>query len=148
MPYLLDTNVLLRIMLPGNPDHEIVRMSLRRLREQNQDCVYSTQNIVEFWNVSTRPTSARGGLGVTIAQTDRAVRMIERLFVHVPDTPSVFSEWRRIVVEANVHGVQVHDARIAAAMRVQGIEHILTLNGADFARYPGITAVHPSALFG
>ena len=82
MPYLLDTNVLLRIMLPGNPDHEIVRMSLRRLREQNQDCVYLTQNIVEFWNVSTRPASARGGLGLHIATIEqrcaRALRNFDR----------------------------------------------------------------------
>jgi hypothetical protein len=29
-------------------------------------------------------------------------------------------------------------------MRVYGIHHILTLNDADFRRYPGIIAVHPN----
>jgi predicted nucleic acid-binding protein len=44
------------------------------------------------------------------------------------------------------YGVQVHDARLAAAMRVPGIQRILTFNERDFARYPDIQAVHPQAL--
>ena len=42
-----------------------------------------------------------------------------------------------------VSGVQVHDARLVAAMRVHGLDRLLTLNVADFSRYPGIVAVHP-----
>jgi predicted nucleic acid-binding protein len=49
-------------------------------------------------------------------------------------------------VSHNVSGVQVHDARLAAAMRVHGIERVLTFNERDFARYPDIQAVHPRAL--
>ena len=41
-------------------------------------------------------------------------------------------------------GVQVHDARLVAAMLVHGIPNLLTLNVTDFARYADvITAVHP-----
>ncbi len=39
--------------------------------------------------------------------------------------------------------VKVHDARLAAAMKVHGIMHVLTLNTDDFARYSEVTAVHP-----
>ena len=35
---------------------------------------------------------------------------------------------------------------LAAAMRVHGVTHLLTLNSSDFARYPGIAAVHPATL--
>jgi hypothetical protein len=42
--------------------------------------------------------------------------------------------------------VQVHDARLVAAMEVQGISHILTFNVTDFVRYPDITVVHPQDL--
>jgi hypothetical protein len=45
-----------------------------------------------------------------------------------------------------VSGVAVHDARLVAAMRAHGVYHILTLNDADFARYPGITAMNPTAV--
>jgi hypothetical protein len=37
----------------------------------------------------------------------------------------------------------VHDARLVAAMRVDGLSRLLTLNVADFNRFPEILAVHP-----
>ena len=42
--------------------------------------------------------------------------------------------------------MQVHDARLVALMQVHGITHILTLNRADFARYPGIVPIDPVSL--
>jgi predicted nucleic acid-binding protein len=48
-----------------------------------------------------------------------------------------------LVVRHRVSGVQVHDARLAAAMQVHGISHILTLNQPDFVRYTDISVIHP-----
>jgi hypothetical protein len=42
-------------------------------------------------------------------------------------------------VRHGVQGVQGHDARLVAWMQSHGLTHVLTLNAADFARYPGIT---------
>jgi hypothetical protein len=39
-------------------------------------------------------------------------------------------------------GVQVHDARLVAAMLVHEVTYLLTLNKRDFMRYPGITVEH------
>jgi predicted nucleic acid-binding protein len=55
---------------------------------------------------------------------------------------------RELVVAAGVSGVQVHDARLVAVMRVYGLTHILTLNAPDFRRYPGIVAVDPQEVAG
>ena len=63
----------------------------------------------------------------------------------LPDNESVYREWRRIVVQYSVSGVQVHDARLAAAMYVHHVDHILTLNVTDFSRFTGLTAMHPNA---
>ena len=52
----------------------------------------------------------------------------------------------RIVVKYSVSGVQVHDARLAAATYVHGVNHILTLNVADFSRFDGLTALHPDSV--
>jgi predicted nucleic acid-binding protein len=101
------------------------------------------QNIVELWNVCTRPATARGGFGLTTAETDRRVRLIKRVFKILEETPSVYPEWRRLVVQYSVAGVQVHDARIVAVMNVHGITHVLTLNGVDFSRYARIMCVTP-----
>ena len=66
----------------------------------------------------------------------------------MPDVPAVFLEWRRLVVTFGVSGVQVHDARLVAAMKVNGVTHILTFNTSDFKRYgsEGIVAVDPAAV--
>jgi len=101
------------------------------------------QNIVELWNVSTRPATARGGFGLTTAETDRRVRLIERVFTILEETPAVYLEWRRLVVNYSVVGVQVHDARIVAVMNLHAVTHVLTLNSPDFSRYAGIMCVAP-----
>ena len=47
-----------------------------------------------------------------------------------------------------VSGVQVHDARLVAAIISHGATHILTFDTVDFARYApeGIVAVDPAAV--
>jgi len=90
----------------------------------------------------TRPVE-RNGLGLSVVETEREVRAIEGGMVLLPDNEAVYREWRRIVVKYSVSGVQVHDARLAAAMYVHGVSHIFTLNVADFNRFDGLTALHP-----
>ena len=58
----------------------------------------------------------------------------------------MYLEWRRLVVTHSVAGVQVHDARLVAAMLVHGIPRLLTLNDRDFSRFTEISAIHPLAV--
>jgi predicted nucleic acid-binding protein len=53
------------------------------------------------------------------------------------------SPLRALIITHAVQGKQVHDVRIAALMAAHGITHILTLNGADFTRYPAVTVLDP-----
>jgi len=146
MPYLADTNVLLRLAVPTATDHFLVRTAVRSLRQQGERLYYAPQNLVEFWNVCTRPPSARGGLGLTVSDTDWAARIVERVFTLLPENTAIHTEWRRLVVTFGVSGVRVHDARLVAAMRVHGLARLLTFDVADFQRYPGIVAVHPASV--
>lgn len=143
MRYLVDTNVLLRLLQRNDPNYSTIRQAVRTLRARGDELCCAPQNIVELWNVSTRPGSARGGLGLSTAETERRVRLIERVFTLLEETPAVYRVWRRLVVENSVSGVQVHDARIVSMMNVHAVTHILTLNGPDFSRYQGITSVSP-----
>src|SRR5579871_398352 len=61
----------------------------------------------------------------------------------LPDDPRIHVEWRRLVITHAVIGVQVHDARLVAAMHIHGLTHLLTLDQKDFSRYQGISVVHP-----
>lgn len=81
-------------------------------------------------------------------EADRRAGMIENTPALLPDSLAVHAEWRRLIVEHPVSGVQVHDAPIVAAMHVHGVRRMLTFNGRDFARYPTIEAMHPQTLLG
>jgi predicted nucleic acid-binding protein len=140
---LVDTNILLRISRRSDPQHMLVDTALARLTGQGTALYYTAQNIAELWNTMTRPI-VRNGLGLTIADTDRLVQAIEAGMSLLPDNEAVYREWRRIVVLYGVSGVQVHDARLAAVMYVHNVNHILTLNAADFSRFAGLTALHPN----
>lgn len=142
---LVDTNILLRITRRSDPQHKIVDTALARLAEQGTALRFTHQNIAELWNAMTRPVG-RNGLGLTALETEREVRAIEVGMSLLPDSEAVYREWRRIVVQHSVSGVQVHDARLAAAMYVHGVSHILTLNVTDFSRFEGLTAVHPGSV--
>jgi predicted nucleic acid-binding protein len=144
MLLLLDTNVLLRLVVTKHPDHAEVASAVRVLRRVGHTFAMAMQGASEFWNVCTRPVAARGGLGLSLAQTDTYLGQLERqIAVRTDSTPS-FAIWRQLIVRHGVRGVQVHDARIAALMLANGISHILTYNGKDFTRFPGISALSPA----
>jgi len=143
MSYLLDSNILLRYLQRSDPDHGQIRSSLRELIGRGDELCYTSQNIGEFWNICTRPSTSQGGYGLGLDETYRRVRLIERSYTLLPATPDIHFEWRRLLIENSVSGIAVHDARLVATMLVHRVTHILTLNDKDFKRYAGITVVHP-----
>jgi predicted nucleic acid-binding protein len=142
VPHVLDSNTLLRLAKRDDPEHALVTAAIERLIEEGAEICYTPQNVVEFWNVFTRPRE-KNGFGLSVAEADRQAGLIETRFAFLPDNERIHGEWRRLVVAHAVSGAQVHDARLVAAMRVHGITHLLTLNKTDFLRYRDITAVHP-----
>jgi predicted nucleic acid-binding protein len=140
---LVDTNILLRAARRSDPQHKLIVTALASLANAETTFHYTHQNIAELWNVMTRPVDSNG-FGLNVSEAESEVRLIEGGMNLLSDSEAVYQEWRKIVVEYAVLGVQVHDARLVAAMRVHGVRHILTLNESDFKRYGGITAVHPS----
>lgn len=144
MDILADTGILLRFMEPNDPSCQLVQDAVKVLRKRGDRIVFSLQNAAEFWNVSTRPVAARNGMGLPIAETDRRLTVIESTFPILHDSQPTFGIWRKLVVAHSVNGKQVHDARLVALMKTNGITHILTLNGSDFIRYPGITVIDPT----
>ena len=147
MIYLVDTNVLLRFADSAHPLYSSIRSAVRELRRQGHTLKITSQNCVEFWNVATRPTD-KNGFGLTPANTEQLLQSIEQLFPVLPDSSEVYQEWRRLVVKFDVSGVQVHDARLVASMKVNNISHILTFNSKDFDRYTAekIVAISPAEI--
>ncbi len=143
MRILADSGILLRLFELGDPRTDAVLRAVATLRDQGDTLVTAAQNIAEFWNVCTRPATARGGFGLSLSDTERRLVEIEGAFTLLPDLPTTYAIWRNLIVAHAVLGKQVHDARLAAIMLGHGVAHIVTLNGRDFTRYPGLTVIDP-----
>jgi len=112
------------------------------LRNRRDDLYIISQNVIEFWAVATRSIT-NNGLGVNIDVAQQELSRLKSLFGILPDTPEVFINWERLVVDHQVIGKQAHDTRLVAAMLAHGITHLLTFNDRDFKRFTEITVVNP-----
>jgi len=103
------------------------------------------QSLIEFWAVATRPETSNG-LGLTVEEVAARISAIKSTLNLLPDVDGIFEEWERLVVQHQVLGKQVYDARLVAAMTVHGVTHLLTFNTNDFKRFTDITATSPQAI--
>jgi predicted nucleic acid-binding protein len=144
LAFLVDTNVLLRLVASADPLHETATASIQTLEEGNEEFDASGQNFIELWNVATRPAD-KNGLGLTPEAADRMLRKLEPAFPRLDEPADVYGMWRNLVVRFGVSGVQVHDARLVAVMLTNDVSDILTFNAQDFQRYAelGIRALDP-----
>ena len=146
MAYLLDTNILLRTISPNDPMHIETIAAIDILNASREQVIIAPQNLIELWNVCTRPTE-KNGLGFTPERTKAEVDRLKRLFIFIPDTPAIFPEWERLVTTYEVKGTKVHDTRLVAFMLVHRLSQILTFNVKDFRRFsPEITPVSPKEI--
>jgi len=141
--WLVDTNILLRMVQSDSLDNPAILACLDLLWQRGAEFFYTAQNLAEFWNACTRPRD-KNGFGNSIELTDRYATQIETRLSFAPDSESTHREWRKIVLAQRVSGVQVHDARLVATMHVHEIANLLTLNVSDFRRYSDILAATPT----
>ncbi|MFN0140274.1 MAG: type II toxin-antitoxin system VapC family toxin [Pyrinomonadaceae bacterium] len=144
MSHLFDSNNFLRLAEKNSPQRQIVLDAIRKLRSANEVIYYTPQVLAEFWNVCTRRSSVRGGLNLTVEQTERKATLIQKYFTLLPDNLASFTEWRRLVLDFRIQGVQVHDAKLVASMIAHNIPHLVTFNEKDFQRFPMITVINPN----
>ena len=103
------------------------------------------QNLIEFWNVATRPVE-NNGFGWPPSKTNIEISKVESFFTILSDRQTIYDEWKKLALGNHVIGKQVHDARLVAAMNVYNITHLLTFNDKDFRRYKHISILNPFRL--
>jgi predicted nucleic acid-binding protein len=141
--YLFDTNILLRSRDVASADYNLVDRTIRYLISNNHQCFITSQVLIEFWVVATRPVAVNG-LGWTPEETERAVQMLINQFSLLEETPDIFRIWLSLATTYKISGKRTHDLRIQAVALAHNISHILTLNPRDFVKVEGITIVHPN----
>jgi predicted nucleic acid-binding protein len=142
MPTLIDTNILLRSVQPSHSMHAVALAALENLMKKDELLVITIQNVAEFWNVATRPEKSNG-LGFTIEEAQNSLARLEGFFQILSEDATSYATWKTMLTDRRISGAEVHDARLAAVMRVHGIARIVTFNVSDFVRFREIEAVHP-----
>lgn len=133
-PWLLDSNVLLRLAEDGSPLKAVAEAAVLRLRDEGASLYVTGQNLIEYLAVATRPIE-RNGLGKTVEAAWRDIERFKRLFYFVDETPAVYGEWEALARRFKVAGLQVHDTRLVAVMRANDFTRLLTFDREDFRRF-------------
>ena len=140
--YLLDTNILLWASDPNSPTYPLIMNVVNMIIRQGGECWITSQVLIEFWVVATRPTDVNG-LGWTIQKTQQEINQILSQFSLLEDNSDIFPLWFQLVTTHNIKGKRTHDIRLLAVMKACNINHLLTLNPDDFIPLPNITVIHP-----
>ncbi|GAA6614962.1 type II toxin-antitoxin system VapC family toxin [Scytonema sp. NUACC26] len=147
MSYLVDTNILLRLVHKSDSMHLVTKSALVTLQEQGEALCIVPQNLIEFWAVATRPTNSNG-LGLTASEAYREMSLLKHLFSIKEDVPAITTIWESLVVKYQVLGKQTHDTRLVAAMIANQITHLLSFNINDFKRFSEIEVLDPRTFKG
>ncbi len=143
---LLDPSILVRERDTADPKHAETIDCIRALWHAQWILYVTTQSLIEYWSVATRPAHARGGLGLTQLEAEQDIARFLELHDFLEEPPRLFERWRAIVNTYQVLGKQVWDARLVAIMELTNLKILLTFNKSDFTRYDSIQAWSPSEM--
>jgi len=137
----VDTNVLIFATNSLSPWQRAAEGALMGARQQGVELVLSPQILREYLVAATRENVA--GAGLPLADILSNVQGFQRDFRVVDDTEAVSSALQALLHKFSFAGRQVHDGNIVATMQVYRIDHLLTHNVADFARFSSLITVLP-----
>lgn len=145
MSILVDTNVLIRSLIPNHPQFVEADAAIAKLRTRGDELILVAQNVYEYWVVATRPAS-ENGFGLSAVDALIELKRLRNLYRVLADIPAILDEWETLVTNHAVMGKNGHDTRLVAAMQVHGIASMLTFNKQDFLRFSGIQVYSPPEL--
>jgi len=146
---VVDTNVLLAATDRSRAEHQEALAVLNDWPRQGTVLYASGQILREYLGVATRPT-AQNGLGLDRTDALANVHAIRGRVQFLAEDGKVSDRLLALVAEVPCGGKQIHDANVVATMLVHGVESLVTLNVADFARFGkhvqliGLTGEAPS----
>jgi len=106
MSYLLDTNILLRLVQKNSPMYADTRKAILALHNQQENLYIIPQNLFEFWAMATRPVDVYG-LGLKVDEAKREMAILKQLFTLKPDTSEIVEIWESLVINYQVIGKQM-----------------------------------------
>lgn len=149
MAHLLDTSVLARLTNTADPLHVVATQAVLALHRRGEVLHVTSQNLVEFRNMATRPTAVNG-LGLSAVNAAAKAAVFEAAFSLLEEGPNIYPAWKALIGTLGIIGKQVHDARLVAICHVHVVTHLLTFNVSHFVRMagfgPGVVVVDPASV--
>ena len=131
---MLDTNVLIAATDEGRAEHRDALTVVNDWASRHTELCTSGQILREYLTVATRP-SERNGLGLNRSDALGNVRAIRERTTLLAEDSKVADRLLGLLADVECRGKQVHDANLVATMLVHGIDTVVTMNLADFARF-------------
>jgi len=133
----VDANILVYAHRPDSPFHGLADRAVRDLAQGADSWALPWPCLHEFFSVVTNrrlfqaptpPGSALNQIGYWLESP--TVRVLS-------EAPSHLAVLTNLVSSADVAGLQIHDAKIAAICLSHGVRELLTMDR-DFSRYPSL----------
>jgi predicted nucleic acid-binding protein len=137
---VLDTNILLAATDRGRRDHMRALAALNEWPAAGVALYTSGQILREYLSVATRPMD-RKGLGLPHGDALANTRALAARLRLLDENAKVSARLLQLVEAFQCAGKQVHDANIVATMLTHGVQTLITMNTADFARFAPHVAV-------
>lgn len=141
----VDTNVLVYAHRRDSPFHEPAAATLRELAESPAAWAIPWPCIHEFYSTVThaRIYDPPSSPAEAIAQVDAWLGSPSLVLLH--EAVTYWSTLRPLLESGKVRGPMVHDARIAALCRVNGVRELWSADR-DFGRFAGLAVRNPLVL--
>src|SRR3954465_12722121 len=101
MAFLIDTSILVRLANLGDALFPVADHAVVELHRRGESLHITSQNLIEFRNVATRPKSANG-LGLAVPEAESKAAAFEAVYPLLPEIPDIFPAWKVLVAAAGV----------------------------------------------
>lgn len=138
----LDTNILVAFHRQEYPTHEKARKELKALAEGTAPWAIPWPCIHEFAAVATNvrifkePSTPKEIIAVVDAWMKSPVLRL------LGEGIGYWEQFQKILLQSNVSGARVHDARIVSICLDHGVECLWTADR-DFSRFPSLKCFNP-----
>ncbi len=138
----VDTNLLVYAHREDAPWHDTAYARLAELAEGLNPWAIPWPCIHEFLAIVTHPR-----IYLPPTPLEKAIEQVEAWLespsvVLLSETEDYWTQLRPLLVTGRASGPQIHDARVVALCKQQGVTELWTADR-DFARFPGLPARNP-----
>ena len=138
----IDTNILVYAHRRDSPFYEPAAAAVRSLAESPSAWAIPWPCVHEFYSAATHPRifDPPSRPAEAIAQVEAWLGSPSLVLLH--EGPAYWPTLRTLLESGRVQGPMVHDARIAALCRANGVRELWSADR-DFGRFPGLVVRNP-----